>query len=72
MRLIAVVMKSKSTHYTDTKAMLDYGYALAEAGALSGGQAGQLGEPSQARALQPAARREPPERRAVPPAGRVW
>ena len=42
-RLIAVVMKSKSTHYTDTKAMLDYGYALAEAGALSGGQAGTAG-----------------------------
>lgn len=35
-RLIAVVMKAQSTHYTDTKAMLDYGYALAEAGALSG------------------------------------
>lgn len=26
-RLIAVVMKSKSTHYQDTKAMLDYGFA---------------------------------------------
>lgn len=26
-RLIAVVMKSKSTHYADTKAMLDYGFA---------------------------------------------
>lgn len=25
-RLIAVVMKAKSTHYTDTKAMLDYGF----------------------------------------------
>ncbi len=25
-RLIAVVMKSKSTHYADTKAMLDYGF----------------------------------------------
>lgn len=27
-RLIAVVMKSKSTHYADTKALLDYGFAL--------------------------------------------
>ena len=35
-RLIAVIMKSKSTHYTDTKALFDYGYALAKAGALSG------------------------------------
>ncbi len=26
-RLIAVVMKSKTTHYEDTKAMLDYGFA---------------------------------------------
>ena len=26
-RLIAVVMKAKSTHYQDTKAMLDYGFA---------------------------------------------
>ena len=26
-RLVAVVMKSSSTHYTDTKALLDYGFA---------------------------------------------
>lgn len=31
-RLIAVIMKSKSTHYADTKALLDYGFALKEAG----------------------------------------
>ena len=36
-RLIAVIMKSKSTHYTDTKALLDYGYELAKAGALGSG-----------------------------------
>lgn len=30
-RLIAVVMKSKSTHYADTKAMLDYGFENYEA-----------------------------------------
>lgn len=30
-RLIAVVMKSKSTHYADTKALLDYGFAVMEA-----------------------------------------
>ncbi len=27
-RLVAVVMKSKSTHYTDTKQLLDYGFAV--------------------------------------------
>ena len=31
-RLIAVIMKSKSTHYGDTKALLDYGFALKAAG----------------------------------------
>ena len=35
-RLIAVVMKGKQTHYTDTKALFDYGFALADAGILSG------------------------------------
>ena len=33
-RLVAVVLKSQSTHYTDTKAILDYGYALNNAGAI--------------------------------------
>lgn len=31
-RLIAVIMKSKSTHYGDTKSLLDYGFALKAAG----------------------------------------
>lgn len=31
-RLIAVIMKSKSTHYADTKALLDYGFAVKAAG----------------------------------------
>ena len=31
-RMIAVILKSRSTHYTDTKALLDYGYALEKAG----------------------------------------
>lgn len=31
-RLIAVVMKSKSTHYADTKALLDYGFAVKGSG----------------------------------------
>ncbi|MGI5946097.1 MAG: serine hydrolase [Lachnospiraceae bacterium] len=35
-RLIAVVMKGKQTHYTDTKALFDYGFALAQAGLTSG------------------------------------
>ena len=42
-RLIAVVMKSQSTHYTDTKALLDYGYELAAAGALMGSSRAQAG-----------------------------
>ncbi|MCI8887813.1 MAG: D-alanyl-D-alanine carboxypeptidase [Hungatella sp.] len=29
-RLIAVIMKSKATHYTDTKALLDYGFAVTQ------------------------------------------
>lgn len=33
-RLIAVVMKAKGTHYTDTKAMLDYGFELHAAGKI--------------------------------------
>ncbi len=31
-RLIAVIMKSKSIHYEDTKSLLDYGFALKAAG----------------------------------------
>ncbi|WP_124066615.1 D-alanyl-D-alanine carboxypeptidase family protein [Clostridium sp. E02] len=34
-RLLAVVLKSKSTHYADTKALLDYGFALKGGQALS-------------------------------------
>ncbi len=38
-RLIAVVLKSKQTHYTDTKALLDYGFAyLAAEQNPAGGQ----------------------------------
>ncbi len=33
-RLIAVVMKANGTHYTDTKAMLDYGFQLHAAGKI--------------------------------------
>ncbi len=37
-RLIAVVMKSKSTHYEDTKALLDYGFAvMSQSGAVTAG-----------------------------------
>lgn len=46
-RLIAVVMKSKSTHYEDTKALLDYGFAVAgqrkEAGQKDGSGAASAG-----------------------------
>lgn len=45
-RLIAVVMKSKNTHYQDTKAMLDYGFANYEklTGSAAGPTAGAQGE----------------------------
>lgn len=33
-RLIAVIMKASGTHYTDTKALLDYGFALAANGEI--------------------------------------
>ncbi len=33
-RLIAVVMKANGTHYTDTKALLDYGFAKMSSGAV--------------------------------------
>lgn len=33
-RMVAVILKSSGTHYTDTKALLDYGYALNSAGAI--------------------------------------
>ena len=39
LKLITVVLNGHQTHYEDTKAMLDYGYALAAAGQLNG-QAG--------------------------------
>ena len=31
-RLIAVILKSRQTHYADTKALLDYGFSLSQAG----------------------------------------
>ncbi len=37
-RLIAVVMKSQGTHYQDTKALLDYGFANRSSLLASGGQ----------------------------------
>ena len=42
-RLIAVVMKSKSTHYTDTKALLDYGFELAKQQSAEGVDGGSGG-----------------------------
>lgn len=45
-RLIAVVMKSKSTQYTDTKALLDYGFEVMKAGGVSEkGSSGPSGGP---------------------------
>lgn len=45
-RLVAVVMKSSQTHYTDTKALLDYGFALADAGLLNNSGSGSVSGPS--------------------------
>ncbi|WP_347559678.1 D-alanyl-D-alanine carboxypeptidase [Clostridium sp. AM58-1XD] len=44
-RLIAVVMKSKGTHYADTKALLDYGFANRDKLLAAGGQP-SVGGPS--------------------------
>ena len=45
-RLVAVVMKSKSTHYEDTKALLDYGFAVM-ARSKGGEQVRESGDASQ-------------------------
>ena len=42
-RLIVVIMKSKSTHYADTKALLDYGFAKVKSVSANQQGAGQLG-----------------------------
>lgn len=42
-RLVAVVLKASGTHYTDTKAMLDYGFELAEQGEIQGGDPAYAG-----------------------------
>lgn len=42
-RLVAVVMKASGTHYTDTKAMLDYGFELASRGEIQGGDPSYAG-----------------------------
>ena len=34
-RMVAVILKSNGTHYTDTKALFDYGFALAKEGVLT-------------------------------------
>ncbi|MCI7796600.1 MAG: serine hydrolase [Lachnospiraceae bacterium] len=48
-RMIAVVLKAKSTHYTDTKAMLDYGYELVKTDGTAGGQVQNGGNPENSR-----------------------
>lgn len=42
-RLIVVILKSKQSHYTDTKALLDYGFALEKSGNVSNGTAAGQG-----------------------------
>lgn len=47
-RLIAVILKSRQTHYADTKALLDYGFSLAQSGSTGSGAAGPGGGVSSA------------------------
>lgn len=42
-RLIAVILKSKQTHYQDTKALLDYGFEMQKSGSITTGTAGAAG-----------------------------
>lgn len=42
-RLIAVVLKSRQSHYQDTKALLDYGFELQKSGNTTAGAAGAAG-----------------------------
>lgn len=55
-RLVAVVMKSKSTHYEDTKALLDYGFAVAgkDGGSTEPAAAAGPGMPGTSQGTQPA------------------
>lgn len=48
-RLIAVILKSRQTHYSDTKKLLDYGFELVKAGQQSPGSSasGQSSAPGQ-------------------------
>lgn len=39
-RLVAVILKSRQTHYSDTKALLDYGFSLIQSGSAGSGEAG--------------------------------
>lgn len=45
-RLIAVIMKSRSTHYTDTKALLDYGFQIMKGGGTAAPSGGKWGQDS--------------------------
>lgn len=44
-RLVAVILKSRQTHYTDTRALLDYGFALVQSGGTGSGAGGPGGSP---------------------------
>jgi len=54
-RLVAVIMKSSSTHYTDTKELLDYGFAVmgAQTGTQSTSQTGPQAGQSQPASAAP-------------------
>lgn len=42
-RLAVVILKSRQTHYADTKALLDYGFSLAQSGSTGSGASGPGG-----------------------------
>ncbi|MBS6914145.1 MAG: serine hydrolase [Clostridium sp.] len=44
-RLVAVILKSRQTHYADTRALLDYGFSLVQSGGSSSGTGGSGGGP---------------------------
>lgn len=44
-RLVAVILKSRQTHYADTRALLDYGFSLVQSGGSGSGTGGPGGGP---------------------------
>lgn len=54
-RMIAVILKSKSTHYTDTRALLDYGYEVNRVSTTQTGSGSSVSSGNAAEAAGPGA-----------------